>query len=130
MRPGLSLTNIIVIVTCIILIILVLLVYIRSRQGDQRIIQATNQMLLPLLAALALTLGVIYNFPANAGCIQGIPNILRYIGAVGAVLITLIGLLRYAFSQSRDRRLITHAVLLAIVFATVIFIIEQFVGCT
>ncbi len=126
----LSLTNLIVAIACVILIFLVMLVYLRGRQGDQRIIQATNRMFLPLLSAIVITLGIIYNNNiGNIGCTQGIPNILRYVAAIGAVLIVLIGVIRYAISRNRDRRLITHSTLFAIDFVLVIFIIEILSGC-
>ncbi len=126
----LSLTNLIVAVACVVLIFLVMLVYLRGRQGDQRIIQATNRMFLPLLSAIVITLGIIYNNNiGNAACTQGIPNILRYVAAIGAVLIVLIGVIRYAISRNRDRRLITHSTLFAIDFVLVIFIIEILSGC-
>jgi cytochrome bd-type quinol oxidase subunit 2 len=124
-----SLTHVIIAIACVILIILVMLVYLRNRQGDQRIIQATNQMFLPLLSAIVITLGIIYNNAGNAGCTQGIPNILRYVAAIGAVLIVLIGVIRFAVSQNRDRRLITQPVLLAIVYVIAIFVIEILSGC-
>lgn len=123
------LTNLIVAIACVILIFLVMLLYLRSRQGDQRIIQATNRMFLPLLSAIVITLGIIYNNTGNVGCMQGIPNILRYVAAIGAVLIVLVGVIRYAISQNRDRRLITHPTLFAIDFVLVIFIIEILSGC-
>ena len=126
----LSLTNLIVAIACVILIFLVMLVYLRGRQGDQRIIQATNRMFLPLLSAIVITLGIIYNNNiSNVGCTQGIPHILRYVAAIGAVLIVLIGVIRYAISRNRDRRLITHSTLFAIDFVLVIFIIEILSGC-
>jgi hypothetical protein len=123
------LTNLIVAIACVILIVLVMLLYLRSRQGDQRIIQATNRMFLPLLSAIVITLGIIYNNTGNVGCTQGIPNILRYVAAIGAVLIVLAGVIRYAISPNRDRRLITHPTLFAIDFVLVIFIIEILSGC-
>lgn len=126
----LSLTNLVVAIACVILIFLVMLVYLRSRQGDQRIIQATNRMFLPLLSAIVITLGIIYNNNiGNVGCTQGIPNILRYVAAIGAVLIVLIGVICYAISRNRDRRLITHSTLFAIDFVLAIFIIEILSGC-
>ncbi|HKF36559.1 MAG TPA: hypothetical protein VKB35_06615 [Ktedonobacteraceae bacterium] len=122
-----GLTSVIIVVACAVLIILIILVYLRSRQGDQRFIRAMNQVLLPLLSAIVITLGFIYN---NAGaCTQGIPGILRYVAPIGAVLIVLVGVIRYAFSQNRDRRLITHPVLFAIVLVLAILIIEQLSGC-
>lgn len=123
------LTNLFIVIACVILIVLVMLVYLRSRQGDQRIIQATNRMFLPLLSAIVITLGIIYNNMSNAGCTQGIPNILRYVAAIGAVLIVLVGVIRYAISQNRDRRLITHPTLFAIDFVLIIFIVEILSGC-
>jgi len=87
-------------------------------------------MFLPLLSAIVITLGIIYNNNiGNVGCTQGIPNILRYVAAIGAVLIVLIGVIRYAISRNRDRRLITHSTLFAIDFVLVIFIIEILSGC-
>lgn len=125
MHPGL--TSVIIVIACAVLIILIILVYLRSRQGDQRFIRAMNQVLLPLLSAIVITLGFIYN---NAGeCTQGVPGILRYVAAIGAVLIVLVGVVRYALSQNRDRRLITHPVLFAIVLVLAILIIEQLSGC-
>ena len=127
MRPDLLKT--IIIIACIILVILLILIYRRSRQGDQRIIQVTNQMFLPLLSAIVLTIGVLYTNETVAQCTQGIPNILRYVAAIGAVLIIAPGFLRYVLSQNRDRRLITHPVLFAIMLVLVIFAVEQVIPC-
>jgi cytochrome bd-type quinol oxidase subunit 2 len=124
-----SLTNIIIIIACAVLIILIMLVYVRSSQGDQRIIRVTNQMLLPMLSAIVITLGFIFNSQGQLACTQGVGGSLRYVATLGAVLIVLIGVVRYALSQNRDRRFITHAVLLAIVFVLAILIIELLSGC-
>lgn len=128
-----SFSNTLIIPACVILIILLLLVYLRSRQGDQRIIQTTNQMFLPLLSAIVITLAVLYsNQQASGVCsqnIQGIPNLLRYVATIGAVLIIAVGALRFARSRRRDRRLLTHPVLFAIILVLAVFAIEQVVGC-
>lgn len=124
-----SLTNIIIIIACVVLIILIMLVYVRSSQGDQRIIRVTNQMLLPLLSAIVITLGFIFNSQGQLVCTQGVGGSLRYVAILGAVLIVLIGVVRYALSQNRDRRFITQAVLLATVFVLAILIIELLSGC-
>src|SRR5258708_13742716 len=118
-----GLTSVIIVIACAVLIILIVLVYLRSRQGDQRFIRAMNQVLLPLLSAIVITLGFIYN---NAGvCTQGVPGILRYVAAIGAVLIFMVGVVPYPLTQNRDRRLITHPVLFDIVLVLAILIIEQ-----
>src|SRR5438045_8824649 len=101
MRPGLL--NTIIIIACIILVILLILIYRRSRQGDQRIIQVTNQMFLPLLSAIVLTIGVLYPNETVAQCTQGIPNILRYVAALGVDLIIALGTFSYAPTQDCDR---------------------------
>src|SRR5258708_7711824 len=111
------------------MIIVIMLVYVRSSQGDQRIIRVTKQMLLPLLSAIVITLGFIFNSQGQLMCTQGVGGSLRYVAILGAVLIVLIGVVRYALSQNRDRRFITQAVLLAIVFVLAILIIELLSGC-
>src|SRR5437763_2805941 len=127
MLPALQ--NTIICISFIILVILLILIYRRSRQGDQRIIQVTNQMFLRLLSAIVLTIGVLYTNETVAQCTQGIPNILRYVAAIGAVLIIALGFLRYALSQNRDRRLITHPVLFAIMLVLIIFAVVQVIPC-
>ena len=56
-----GLTNIAIAAACFILIILLILVYTRSRQGDRRIIRAIDATFLPLLSALLITMGVLFN---------------------------------------------------------------------
>lgn len=121
----LGLSNGVVAGACIILIILLLLVYLRSRQGDQRIINATNAMFLPLLSALLITLGVIFN---NSACSSNLSG-LKYITTIIAILIILIGAIRFILSHSRDRRLITHPVLFAIIIVLAVFAIQQLFAC-
>src|SRR5437660_1244297 len=91
-RPGgdlsmrLDVSNILIVIACIVLIILVMLVYLRSRQGDERIMRAINQTFLPLLGAILITLGLIFSNQGNVTC-EGIPNILRYAAVIVAVFI-------------------------------------------
>ena len=47
-----GLTNVIIVIACAILILLVMLLYLRSRQGDQRII--THSVLLAIVLVLAI----------------------------------------------------------------------------
>jgi cytochrome bd-type quinol oxidase subunit 2 len=126
MRFGLS--NVIIAIACIILIILLMLVYLRSRQGDQRIIRAVNQTFFPLLSAILITLGIIFSNQGNSTC-AGIPNILRYATVIIAILIIAVGVLRFILSRRRDRRLITHPVLFAIMIVFAVFAVEQIYGC-
>ena len=121
-------SNLVIAIACIILIALLLLVYLRSRQGDQRIIRAINQTFFPLLSAILITLGILFSNQGNGIC-TGIPNILRYGAVIVAVLIILIGVIRYILSRNRDRRLITHPVLFAIMIVIAVFAFEQIYGC-
>ena len=126
MRLGVS--NVIIVIACIILIVLLLLVYVRSRQGDQRIIRAINSTFFPLLTAILVTLGILFSNSGNGVC-SGVPNILRYAAVIVAVLVVAVGVMRYVVSRNRDRRLITHAVLFAIMIVLAVFAFEQVYGC-
>ena len=125
-------TNIVIAVACFILIILLVLVYSRSRQGDQRVINLTNQMLLPVLSIIVITLNVVFanrlGNPAIPACI-GWLNTLRYAGLIVAILLIVAGCVRYFVSQRRDRRHITHAVLFSVIVIALVFLIESVNGC-
>jgi cytochrome bd-type quinol oxidase subunit 2 len=126
MRLGVS--NVVIAIACIILIVLLLLVYVRSRQGDQRIIRAINSTFFPLLSAILITLGILFSNQGGGAC-SGVPNILRYAAVIVAVLVVVVGVMRYMLSRNRDRRLITHAVLFAIMIVLAVFALEQVYGC-
>lgn len=125
-----SLSTILALITGIGVIILLFVLYLRSRQGDQRVITLINQMLLPLLGAVIAVIGLVYsNYQSSAASCSGILTILRYAGAAVPLALLLIGLLRYLLSQSRDRRLFIHPVLFAIMFAVAVFLVEYVSGC-
>lgn len=124
-----NITSILAIVTGVVLIGLLLLVYLRSRQGDQRIINTTNQMLFPMLSAIIITLGLVFaNHQATAACSGLFVNI-RYITGALLLLLTLLGAVRYVISANRDKRLITHPVIFGIITAIIAFLIEFLHGC-
>jgi cytochrome bd-type quinol oxidase subunit 2 len=127
-----GLTRILTIFTVSILIALMLILYIRSRQGDQRVINLTNQMLLPVLSIIVITLNVVFaNHPANPAiraCI-GWLNTLRYVGLAVVILLIVVGCIRYFASQRRDRRHITHPVLFSVILIALVFLIESVSGC-
>lgn len=130
MPPGL--TRILTIFTVLVLIFLMLILYIRSRQGDQRVINLTNQMLLPVLSILVITLNVIFanrlGNPTIRSCI-GWLNTLRYVGLVVAILLIIAGCIRYFVSQRRDRRHITHPVLFSVILIALVYLTEYVNGC-
>ena len=121
-------TNIVIAAACFILIILLILVYSRSRQGDRRFIRAIEQTFLPLLSALLITLGVLFN-TQNAQACTGAAGNLKYVAVFGAVLLIVIGIMRYLLSRERDRRVISHAVLFAIMLVLAVFLIVEVIGC-
>jgi uncharacterized membrane protein len=121
-------TNIAIAVACFILIILLILVYSRSRQGDRRIIRAIDTTFLPLLSALLITMGVLFNTQNAQACTSPAGN-LKYIAVFGAVLLIVIGIIRYLLSRERDRRVITHAVLFAIMLVLAVFLVVEVIGC-
>lgn len=126
---GFDLTHILILITGIALIILVVLIYIRSRQGDQRVINTTNQMLLPILSAIVITLNILFaNRQAIPAC-TGILNTVKYTVLILALLLVIVGILRFFMSRNRDKRLITHPILFAIIVVTVLFLIESLNGC-
>jgi cytochrome bd-type quinol oxidase subunit 2 len=127
-----GLTQILTIFTVLVLIVLMLILYIRSRQGGQRVINLTNQMLLPVLSILVITLNVIFanrlGNPAIRACI-GWLNTLRYVGLAVVILLIIVGCIRYFVTQRRDRRHITHPVLFSVILIALVFLIEYVNGC-
>jgi len=125
-----SITTTFVIIAAIIFIVLAVFAYIRSRQGDQRMIATMNNLLLPLLSIIVITIGSIFSFHAGSPtCGSGIPNIARYIAVFGTILLIVVGVIRYFLSQSRDRRQITHPILFSIILVIVVFLFENLSGC-
>jgi hypothetical protein len=123
-----GLTNIAIAAACFILIILLILVYTRSRQGDRRIIRAIDATFLPLLSALLITMGALFNTQNVQACTGAAGN-LKYVAVFGAVLLIVIGIIRYLLSRQRDRRVISHAVLFAIMLVLAVFLIVEVIGC-
>jgi hypothetical protein len=123
-----GLTNIAIAAACFILIILLILVYTRSRQGDRRIIRAIDATFLPLLSALLITMGVLFNTQNVQACTGAAGN-LKYVAVFGAVLFIIVGIIRYLLGRERDRRVISHAVLFAIMLVLAVFLIVEVLGC-
>jgi hypothetical protein len=122
--------NAFIVIAGLIFIALAIFAYIRSRQGDQRMIQTSNNLLLPLLSIIVITLGSIFRFQEGSpACMSGIPNTLRYLAVFGTILFIMVGVIRYILSQSKDRRLVIHPVLFAIMLVIVVFMIEHVSGC-
>ncbi|HZS76229.1 MAG TPA: hypothetical protein VFA41_06405 [Ktedonobacteraceae bacterium] len=119
--------NVFLFFACIVLVLLVLLLYVRIHQGDQRTISVTNQMFLPLLSALVITLGALYN--QGDKCAQGPPGDLRYLALTGVLLIMFAGVLLYALNYHHDRRILTDATLFSVILVLLIFAITQVVPC-
>jgi len=125
-----NISTIIPVLFAAIFIALALLVYIRNRQGDQRMIQTTNNMLLPLLTIITITLGSIFSFhTGNPACANGLPNAARYIAILGATLLIIVGVIRYFLHQHGNRLLIMQPMLLAIALVIIAFLIEHLAGC-
>jgi cytochrome bd-type quinol oxidase subunit 2 len=125
----LNFTQVLTIITGIVFIILLTIIYIRNQQGDQRAINVTNQMLLPLLSAIVITLNIIFvNHGTNMSC-MGALNSLRYIGFFGTLLLIVVGAFRFFSSPSREQQLITQPLLFAIILTIIVFLIEDVAGC-
>jgi uncharacterized membrane protein YidH (DUF202 family) len=81
-----------------------------------------------LLSALLITLGVLFNTQGTRACTGAAGN-LKYVAIFGAVLLIVIGIMRYLLSRQRDRRVISHAVLFAIMLVLAVFLIVEVIGC-
>src|ERR1700738_3130870 len=97
-----NLINTLVIVATLILVILILIIYFRSRQGDQRVIDTTRFMLLPILGAIVFTINIVFSHHQNSYGCTGILTILIYIGGSLAILFPTLGTIRYFLNQRRD----------------------------
>lgn len=125
-----STTNLTILFFAAIFIALTLFAYIRNRLGDQRMIQTTNNMLLPLLTIITITLGSIFSFHSeNPICNRGIPNVVKYIAVLGTILFVVVGIIRYVVHRNRERLLIMQPLLLAIILVIIAFLLEHLVGC-
>ena len=111
-------------ITSIVIIGMLLFLYVQSHRGNQRAINTTSNLLLPILSAIAVTLGILYGdgkaFPVCTGGFALFTNI--GIGIVALLLV--LGFARYFIVRNRDRRLITQPVLLATMLIIVIFLID------
>ncbi len=124
-NPG----NILALFTGVFLIGLMVWLYARSRRGDQRVINITNQVLLPILSAILIGLNILYNYRQPAAACSGVLNDLQFV-SIGAVLLFVsAGIIRYFSSRSRDRRLLVQPILLAVIVVTAIFLVEYLGGC-
>ena len=126
---ALRLVTGLIILTSVSLIALVILMYIRSLQGDRRVINVANQMVLPVLSGIVITVSIIFSNPQASQVCEGPLNILRYTGVIAAISLISIGVLRFFVGQSRDRRLIIHPILFTVIIVTVVFLVEYLNGC-
>jgi uncharacterized membrane protein len=124
-----NLVNILITITGAALIILVIGMYIRSRQGDQRVINVTNQMLLPILSIIVITVNILFANRQSTPACTGSLNTLFYAGIIAAILLIIAGVLRFFISHSRDRRLTTHPLLFSVIIVTIVFLITYLNGC-
>lgn len=124
-----NLVSLLALITGVALIVLVILMYIRSRQGDQRAINLINVMLLPLLSAIVITVSMIFAANRAGSACTGAFATLRDIGVGLTILLILVGLIRFFATRPRDRRLVTHPVLLAVAVMTIVFLAEFLNGC-
>lgn len=118
-----SLTTGLVVLTVVVFIALLLWAYLRSRQGDQRVIDTVNSMILPMLSIMiVMTSLLLHNRKATAACSGPISTVLVS-GIILAVVVILSGCLYFFTKRLRDRRHITHAVLFAamILAATLLY---------
>jgi cytochrome bd-type quinol oxidase subunit 2 len=124
----LTFSNLLFVIVALALIVLASFAYVRSRQGDQRMIETTNQMLLPILSIIVITVTILHNNTPGPTC-TGTLNSVKYIGFIASLLLIVIGVIRFILSRSRDRRLITHPVLFAVIILSATFLVEQLYGC-
>ncbi|WP_151756400.1 hypothetical protein [Dictyobacter vulcani] len=113
-----QITTLLILLTGCVFMALLLWLYLRSRQGDQRIINTVNNMLLPILSALVVTINLLFAYRKTTLTCTGTPAILSIAGIVLAIVLILTGCLRFFLSQQRDRRTITQPILLATILVT------------
>lgn len=124
-----NLINTLVIIATLILVILILIIYFRSRQGDQRVINTTRFMLLPILGAIVFAINIVFSNHQNSYGCTGILTILIYIGGSLAVFFPMLGTIRYFLNQRRDIRQVLHPVLFSVIIISIVFLIENMGGC-
>jgi hypothetical protein len=125
-------STLLVSIACVIFVILLLIVFFRNAAGDQRMIRTTNQMLLPILSGIVLILGFVYgnhSVPVNANC-SDIFDLLRNVTGIFALLLVVLGLIRYMLSRPpRDRRLITQPLLIALILLALLILAQNVLAC-
>lgn len=124
-----QITTLLILLTGCVFIALLLWLYLRSRQGDQRIINTVNNMLLPILSALVVTINLLFAYRKTTLTCTGPPAILSIAGIVLAIALILTGCLRFFLSQQRDRRTITQPILLATILVTLTVLSMRLSNC-
>jgi cell division protein FtsW (lipid II flippase) len=104
-------------------------VYLRSRQGDQRAIGAINSLLLPMFSLIICISSLLIHNRKNTPSCSSTVNPVANTGIVLAIALILCGCLYFSISRDRDRRKITHAVLLAIIILTITVLYTYLRGC-
>jgi cytochrome bd-type quinol oxidase subunit 2 len=124
-----SLITGLVVLTVVAFIALLLWLYLRSRQGDQHVIDTINSMLLPILSILiVMTSLLLHNRKTTAAC-SGIINTVFVSGIMFAVIVILAGGLYFFVKRRRDRRHITHAILFATMILAATLLYTYLSGC-
>ncbi len=123
------LTNILILVTGIVLIALFLLLYVRSLREEQRATDTVNKILLPILAAVVLTFNLISSTRKSAPTCSGTVTTVFYIGVAMTLVLIVGGCIRFFASRSRDRRYISHSILLSAIIVCIVFMISFLNGC-
>ncbi|GCE27181.1 hypothetical protein KDA_26650 [Dictyobacter alpinus] len=124
-----QITTLLILLTGFVFCALLCWLYLRSRQGDQRIITTVNSMLLPILSALVVTINLLFAYRKTTPTCTGTPAILFIAGIVLAIALILFGCLRFFFTQRRDRRTITQPLLLATMLVTITFLGMRLGNC-
>ncbi|GCE47234.1 hypothetical protein EI42_00761 [Thermosporothrix hazakensis] len=128
MRIGF--TPILLIGAALLLIGILATIYIQSRQGNQQAIALANRILVPILGTLGLFVNVLWMARREETQCPGPAGYTPYIGLGLALLLVLVGLLRYFFqAPPRDRRVIVQPILLALILLTIVFLIIYLGGC-
>ncbi|GCE19626.1 hypothetical protein [Dictyobacter kobayashii] len=116
------LITVLIVFTALVLIALLLWLYWRSKQGDQRVINTVNSMLLPILSILVVTINLLFSHRQSTPVCAGTISTIFYTGIIAAIAIILLGCLRFFISHERDRRTITQPVLWATILVTLTFL--------
>ncbi len=116
----------------ITVVLLLVWLFVRGQQGSQQSISLTGRMFLPLLASISIAFSYLYNSQVAGqrhgnSCPAYIAPLTKI--GIGLTILAVIAGLFFYLRYERSTRVLSQALLLIGILATVLFVLAYLNGC-